>query len=99
MWRGTEGNSIHDKVPFAWNSGTKNNEMLRHGTLFLFFPLYVTPSPFSVPLLHSQLHKHTLFHSPCHFPKYTERNLLGLSDEECVGEEEKMSLLGLQAGL
>lgn len=35
----------------------------------------------------------------CHSSKHTVGNLLGLGDEQCVSEEEEVSLLGLKACL
>lgn len=70
--------------------------MLHGRFLFLFFPVYVTLSLFPVPppLTLTTTYKHLPVIS-----QHTERNLLGLGDEQGVCEEEKVSLLDLQAGL
>lgn len=75
---------------------TRNNEMLHGCFLFLFFPVYVTLSLFPVPppLTLTTTYKHL----PAISQTFT-RNLLGLGDEQGVCEEEKVSLLDLQAGL
>lgn len=59
----------------------------------LFFPVYV-PSPISIShLIATRTTPHTDSHST------TGGDSLGLGDEQRVGEEEEMSLLGLQARL
>lgn len=65
----------------------------------LFFPVYVSLSPFSVSLSLTQPHKHTPLRPLCHFTRRAAGSLLGLGDEQRVGEEEEVSVLRLQASL
>lgn len=65
----------------------------------LFFPVYV-PSPISIShLIVTHTTPHTDSHSTTPVGEMGGGNSLGLGDEQRVGEEEEMSLLGLQARL
>lgn len=60
----------------------------------LFFPVYVSLSPFPFPASFSPINRINI-----HPPDAPKGHSLGLGDEECVGEEEEVSLLALQARL